>query len=85
MKVQQASRQEISLLRDGTAATEGHSFHAAAATLHQHSTPEWRMGDSDLGGYLTSLGLGLPKDQLLLQKVTSTTYHGMASPDERDY
>ena len=48
MEVQQASWQEISLLRDGTAATEGHLFHAAAATFHQHSTPEWRVGDSDL-------------------------------------
>ena len=44
MKVQQASRQEIGLLSDGTAATEGHSFHAAAAaTFHQHSTPEWKV------------------------------------------
>ena len=37
------------------------------------------------GGYLTSLGLGLPKDQLLLQKGTYTTAYGMALPDERDY
>ena len=33
--------------RDATAATEALSFHAAAAaaaTFHQHSTPEWRVG-----------------------------------------
>ena len=48
MKVQQASRQETSLLRDVTAATEGHSFHTAAATSHQQSTLAWRVGDSDL-------------------------------------
>ena len=46
---------------------------------------KWRLRP---GGYLTSLGLGLPKDQLLLQKVTSTTVLlglRVASPDERDY
>ena len=48
MKVQLASMHETNLLRDVTAATEGHSFHTAAATFHQQSTLAWRVGDSDL-------------------------------------
>ena len=44
MKVQQTSSQEINLRRDVTAATEGHSFHAAAVAFHQQSALAWRVG-----------------------------------------
>ena len=67
MKVQQTSSQQINLRRDATAATEGQSFHAAAVAFHQQGTLAWS-GRVRPGGYLTSLGLGLHKDQLLLQK-----------------
>ena len=79
MKVQLASMHETNLLRDVTAATEGHSFHTAAATFPSTKYSGVESGRLRPGGYLTSLGLGLPKDQLLLQKVTSTTvpWHGL--------
>ena len=55
MKIQQASRQETSLLRD-------------AATFPSTKYSGVESGRLRPGGYLTSLGLGLRKDQLLLQK-----------------
>ena len=67
MTVQQTSSQEVNLRRDATAATEGHSFHAAGVAFHQQSNGV-ESGRLRPGGYLTSLGLGLPKDQLLLPK-----------------
>ena len=47
MKVHQTSSQEVSLRRDATVATEGHSFHAAAVAFHQQSTLAWRVGVLD--------------------------------------
>ena len=47
MKAQQTSSQEVNLRRDATAATEGHSFHAAAVAYHQQSTLAWRVGVLD--------------------------------------
>ena len=47
MKVQHTSSQEVKLRRDATAATEGHSFHAAAVAFHQQSTLAWRGGVLD--------------------------------------
>ena len=38
------SSQEVNPRRDATAATEGHSFHAAAVAFHQQSTLAWRVG-----------------------------------------
>ena len=43
MKVQQTSSQEANLRRDATAATEGHSFRAAAIAFHQQSMLAWRV------------------------------------------
>ena len=40
MKAQQTSSQEAHLRRDATAATEGHSFHAAAAAVAVHQDQE---------------------------------------------
>ena len=47
MKLQQTSSQEVNLRRDVTAATEGHSFHAAAIAFHQRSTLAWKAGVLD--------------------------------------
>ena len=44
MKVQQTSSQEVNLRRDATAATDGHSVHAAAVASHQQSTLAWKVG-----------------------------------------
>ena len=47
MKVQQTASQEVNLRGDATAATEGHSFHAAAIAFHQQGTLAWRVGVLD--------------------------------------
>ena len=37
MKAQQTSSQEVNVRRDATAATEGHSFHAAEVAFYQQT------------------------------------------------
>ena len=97
MKVQQTSSQEVNLRRDATAATEGHSFHAAAVAFHQQSTLAWRVGvlDQEATSPVVSDCL---RTNFCFKKELSTTalWHGLtrrtgllslkiASPDERDY